>query len=124
LRSETLWKIARAAAAISGRRRRVSDGMALKETSINRIVETVNAICHSRRVENYWIGFTSWSARRKLGQYRKDGLTSHLVVLADKMASKDAIDVEKRLHARLQARKGSMCAKKYDEKRRERYYAS
>ncbi len=32
---------------------RLSDGMALKETSINRIVETVNGICHSRWVENY-----------------------------------------------------------------------
>lgn len=69
----------------------------LSQNRIDKILATVRSICASPMVDQFLIGFTAQSASQRGDQYRNSAGFEHLVVLADKLSSADALDLEKRL---------------------------
>src|SRR4051794_32572539 len=60
-------------------------------------------MAHSPRVHDYVLGYTAQACNQPGRQYRGVGF-SHLVILADKMTSHEALDLEAALHEALSTR--------------------
>src|SRR6266702_6369617 len=72
--------------------------MAIKQNQVDRCLDTITAICRSPAVDHYLIGFTSRSAARRGYDYRYINKPfDHLVILADRMRCKNALDLEEKL---------------------------
>lgn len=94
--------------------------MSFKTQTVERILKTIEQICHSPTLRYYRLGYTSLSAQEKQRVYQP----RHLVVLADKLTKVDALDLEHRLQMAACGMDGAACDKssilyqKYDPKRR------
>lgn len=60
-------------------------------TDLKRCIRAIEGICKSRMLVKYYVGFTRLSTRNVKRRYRK---WDQLVLLADKMKCKDALDLE------------------------------
>jgi hypothetical protein len=72
------------------------EGIMPRKSEVVRLLNVIKAIAHSPRVHDFVIGYTSQSAKRRCQQYRNVGF-AHLVILADKMTSDGALDLESAL---------------------------
>jgi hypothetical protein len=98
--------------------------VALRSKLIEEYLDTIWEICHSKYVTQYVIGFTSRSAKERRQEYRK-GKINHLVVVADKLTQRDALDIESAIQQKAVKDKRSALYQKYHDKKRDgRLYMS
>ena len=72
----------------------------------------MRAICCSPNVRGIVVGYTSKSAGVRAQSYRRVGF-DHLVILADKMKSADALELERRLQEHIKGGGDKLLSKKY-----------
>ncbi|MDX2385125.1 hypothetical protein GOD60_14130 [Sinorhizobium medicae] len=94
----------------------------MKQNFLDRLGNTVDAICASPRVTGYLIGYSSKGSAR-FTAYRPHGF-QHFVILADGLSQKDALDLEEHLHMRIEADQAALSYQKYREKSRGRHHRS
>jgi hypothetical protein len=89
------------------------------KSEVERLLNVIEAIARSPHVHDFVIGYTSQSAKNRCQQYRNVGF-DHLVILADKMTSGGALDLESALDKALKARseKGSLIFCKWHSEKR------
>ena len=81
-------------------------------------LNTVWAIAASRYVSQYVIGYTSRSGIARFRQYKVWGY-DHLVIIADRLSMKDALDLEHYLQNEAKKNKNTAFYQKYHRERRD-----
>src|SRR5205085_5111941 len=81
-------------------------------------LNTVWAIAASPYVSQYVIGYTARSGIERFRQYKSWGY-DHLVLIADRLSRKDALDLEEYLHEEARKNRNTTIYQKYHEKRRD-----
>jgi hypothetical protein len=97
-----------------------------RKSEVERLVNVIEAIAGSPQVHHFVVGYTSQSAKKRGQQYRAEGF-AHLVILADKMISEDALDVESALHEAMKAgidKRSALSRKWHSEKSEDVYRRS
>lgn len=99
--------------------------MPLKQKVVDRLFDTVWAICASKYVSQYIIGYTARAGAMRYAQYARNDW-HHLVTLADKLTRKDAQDLEEHLQTLCWKNRRHPTYRKYEPRRRDRgkYYRS
>jgi hypothetical protein len=91
--------------------------MALRVARREAYLETVWAISASQYVEQYVIGFTYRPGIARYREYRALGY-DHLVIIADRLSRKDALDLEHYLQRAVREDRRSVMYRKYHAPRR------
>jgi len=87
--------------------------MPVSGAMFERCADTLWAICHSRYVNRFRIGYTKQPIHQRGAAYRNTGW-HHCVALADKLNRFDALDLEERLFRRLSDDKRNVIYRKFD----------
>lgn len=91
----------------------------ITQSRVDRCLDTIEAICESKRLVWCLIGFTQLSAAVKGDSYRRHGF-DHLVVLADKMDRAAALNLERRIQEAIFGDLTGLLFDKYHPKKRKK----
>jgi hypothetical protein len=102
------------------------DERVLQERVVDRYLDAIWCIASSRYVKGFVIGYTSMSGKERFQGYAAKEF-NHLVIIADRLTRKQALDLELRLQS--ECKKGAAYGPPYKRKycpdfRDKRYYPS